>query len=149
MCAFRAHVPTCLACLCAHVPTCLACLRAHVPCVLTCLRANVPYVFTCQRALRTYVLTCFACLLVNVPCMLKCSNANMLMCLSANVLTCKRTTSSLSHLPVFLAWLVSSFDATFFSFFAIIIEAVHSDGKIWQFNEYFINRSLLSLCTPK
>ena len=104
----------------------------------------VPYMLTCQRVLRAYVLTCLACLLVNVPCVLKCSHANALMCLCANVLTCKRASSSLSHLPAFLALLVSDFDATFFSFFAIVIEVVHSDGEVWQFNEYFINRSLLA-----
>ena len=25
----------------------------------------------------------------------------------------------------------------FFSFFAIVIKAVHTDGKVWQVNEYF------------
>ena len=99
--------------------------------MLTCQRPLRAYVLTCKRVLRAYALTCLACLLVNVPCVLKCSHAN--------VLTCKRASSSLSHLPAFLALLVSDFDATFFSFFAIVIEVVHSDGEVWQFNEYFIN----------
>ena len=109
-------------------------LRAKVPCVLTCSRANVPFLFTwsrdnvscvltCSRALRNYVPTCLACLSAQMQ--------------RAYVLTYERASSSLPHLPAFLAWLVSSFDATFFSFFAIVIEVVHTDGKIWQFNEYF------------
>ena len=86
--ALRAHVPTCLACLRDYVPTCLACLRAHVP---TCLHDHV-------------------------PCVLKCSNANVLISLHASVLTCERASSSFAHLPAFPAWLVGSFDTTFFQF---------------------------------
>ena len=59
--------------------------RANVRCVLTCQRLLRAYVFKCQRALRAYVQTCLACLLDNAPCVLKCSNANVLMCLRANV----------------------------------------------------------------
>ena len=106
--------PAKLRAFCAHVVTCFACLRAHVSTCLACSRANVPYVFTCQRDLRAYVLTCLVCLRTKIPCMLKCSNANVLMCLHANVLTWERALSSLFHLPEFFAWLISNFDATFF-----------------------------------
>ena len=134
-------VPYVLTCQCAlhtYVLMCQHPLRAYV---LMCQRVLLAYMLTCQCALRAYMLMYFVCLLVNVPC--------VLMCLHADVLTCKHASSSFSHLPAFLTWLVSSFDVTFFSFFAIVFEVVHSDGKVWQFNEYFINQSLLSLCTPK
>ena len=65
----------------AHVPTCLACLHAYVATCLACLRAHMP--------------TCLACLRAHVP---KC-----LACLRAKVLSCKRASSSLSHLPAFHA----------------------------------------------
>ena len=41
LCALRAHVPTCLACLWTHVPTFVVCLQAHVLTCLTYLRAHV------------------------------------------------------------------------------------------------------------
>ena len=121
--------------LCAYVPCVLTCSHANVPCVLTCPRANVPCVLTCWRA---NVLCMLTWLRANMPCLFTCSRANMLMCsralrayvptcltclsaqmptcLCAYVLTCERASSFLSHVPVFLAWLVSSFNATFFQF---------------------------------
>ena len=100
-----AYVPCVLTCPRANVPCVLTCWRANMPCVLTWLRANMPCVFTCSRALRAYVPTCLACLSAQMP-----------TCLFAYVLTCERASSSLPHLPAFLAWLVSSFNATFFQF---------------------------------
>ena len=138
----------------------LTCQHVFRTYVLTChprLHALRTYVLTCQHVLRAYVLMRQRVLRVLGSCTFRAYlstclaylSAQMPTCLCAYMLTCKRASSSLSHLPVLLAWLVSSFDATFFSFFAIVIEVVHSDGKVWQFNEYFINQSLLSLCTPK
>ena len=62
--ASRAHVLTCLACLCAHVPTCLACSRAHVPACLACLCAHVP---ACLACLRAQVIKCSR---ANMPCLI-------------------------------------------------------------------------------
>ena len=69
----------------------------------------MPCVLTCQRVLRDYV-----------PCVLKCQcalRAYVLRCqraLRAYVLTCQR----------------ASFDATIFSFAAIVAEVVHTVGKV-------------------
>ena len=68
-------------------------------------RAMRAYTFTCQRALRTHVLTCQRVL-----------GAYMLTCqctLRTYVLTCQ----------------CPSFDATIFSFVAIVDEVVHTAGK--------------------
>ena len=111
-CVLRTYVETCLECLRAHVPTCLACLRTHVP---KCLRT---YVFTCQHALRAYVLT-------------------YQRGLRTDVLMCQHILGSFLHTvcvtmwspPTCFASSVSSFDATFSSFTAIVIKVVHAVGK--------------------
>ena len=116
------------------VPYVLTCQRALHAYVLTSSRANMPCVLTCSRAYVSCMLTCSCvnvpCVLtwlcVNLPCMFMCSRANVLTCsraLRAQVLkcqraymlTCERAPSSFSHLPAIFAWLVKSFDATFFS----------------------------------
>ena len=78
-----------------------------VSCMLnTCSFANVPCVLTCSRANVPCVLTCSH---VNVPCVLTCSRV-----LCAYVLKCQR----------------ASFNATTFSFAAIVAEVVHTVGKV-------------------
>ena len=97
------------------------CSRTNVPCVLTCQRALRVYMLTCQRALYAYVPTCLACLRVHVQTCLTCLRAHVLTCqcaLTGDVLTCQR----------------GSFDATIFSFTAIVAEAVHTVGKVSEFN---------------
>ena len=113
-CANVLFVLTCLACLCAHVPMCLACLHANVPCmptwphanVVTCSQALRTYMLPCQRAVRAYILTCQCTL---CPYMLTCQHA-----IHAYVLMCQHT----------------SFDATIFSFAAIVAEVVNAVGKV-------------------
>ena len=112
----HAHVPTFLTrspALVLCVPTCsranvscvLTCSRAYIPCVLTCSRANVPCVFTCSlfyvlcvlahvptcpASLCAHVPTCLAWLRAHLLTYLKCLCADVLMCLSAQVLTYPR-----------------------------------------------------------
>ena len=107
------------ACSSAHVSTCPECLHAHVPCVLTCFTCFiVPWVLTCltcHHALRTYVLTCQSAF-------------------RAHVTMFQHALSSLPHKATHLAYLLSSFNATVFRFFVIVVEAVHIACKVWQFN---------------
>ena len=143
----RAHVATYLACLCAHGSTCLACLRAHGSTCLACLSA---YLATCPGFLRAHVLTCFTCSRTHVATCLEClrpSRVNMsyvLMYSRVNVaceVTCSRTIMPRvpclkrlawprDHLPACLDSSVSTSDATFSSFTAIVVEVVHSNGKV-------------------
>ena len=74
---------------------------------LRALRAK--NVLTCQRSLRAHVQTCLVCLHANVPCVLTCSCAKL-----SCVLTCQH----------------ASFDATIFSFAAIVAAVVHTIGKV-------------------
>ena len=74
--------------------------------VLTCQRALRAYVLTCQHVLRAHVLTWQPALHAYV---FTCQRA-----LRAYVITCQRT----------------SFIATIFSFTAIIVEVVHTVGKV-------------------
>ena len=129
---------TCLAYLRAYVPACLACLRAHVSCILTCSRTlrayALPYqcalhalMLTCQCGLGAYVLhvsTCLACLCTHVSTWFASSRATMPY---ASCLT--RLAWPRDHQPRCLASSVSSFDATFFSFAAILVELVHTVGN--------------------
>ena len=91
--ALRAHVLTCLACLCIHVPMSLPRLRAHVATCLACLRAHMP---TCLAWLRAYVPTCLACLRVHVLTYQRALHAHVPTCLAylltyvSWVLTCSR-----------------------------------------------------------
>ena len=121
----RAYVPTCFVCLCAHVSTCLACLRAHVSTCLACSCAHVP--------------TCFKCLhvsCVNMSCVLMYSRVNVvcdLTCLRANMPWVSYLTGlewPHDHLPTCFTSSVSSFWAAFFSFTAIVVEVVHTVGKM-------------------
>ena len=91
-------------------------LLNSVPYVLTCQRALRAYVLTCQRALRAYMLTCQRALCAYVLTCQRALRAYVLRCQHAYVLMCQRASIFLSHLPAFLDWLVSSFDATFFQF---------------------------------
>ena len=68
-------------------------------------------VLTCQRALCAYVPTCLACLRAHVP----------------------RSLARLrAHVPCVLTCQCASFDATIFSFAAIVTEIVHTVGKVKQ-----------------
>ena len=89
--------------------------------VLTCQRALCDYVLTCQRALRAYVFTCQHALRVYV---LTCQRA-----FRAYVLTCQRALCA-----YVLKCQHGSFDATIFSFIAIVAEIVHTVGKVSEFN---------------
>ena len=128
----RADVITCLACLLAHVSTCLPCVftcsRVNVVCMLTRshdLSAHVPMCRACSRA---YVPKCLECLRVssvNTPCVLTYLCVNMVWVSYLTWLLWPHY-----HLPTCLACLVSSFDPNFFSFTAIVIEVVHTVGKV-------------------
>ena len=130
------------------------CSRANVPCVLTCLaclracqRASRAYMLTCQGALHAYEVICQHVLCAhmlhaNVPWVLTCLTCQYV--LRAFVFTCRDALNPLlhmvcvtawSHLTILLACLLSSFDVTFFSFTAIVVELVHNVGKVWQFKE--------------
>ena len=130
--------------------TCLSCSRTSVSCLLMCLRANVSCVLTCSRANVLCMLTCWR---ANVPCTLTCSHANVLCVLlcshvympcvlmysrinvdgestrsGSNIfwVSClKRLALPCDHVPTCFVFSVSSFDATFFSFNAIVAEIVH------------------------
>ena len=81
-----------------------------VPCVVkTCSSANVLCVLTCQSVL--YALTCSRAIMLWVPCLI-------------------RFAWRRGQLPTCFASSVSSFDATFFSSTAIVVEAVHAVGKV-------------------
>ena len=90
-------------------------------------------VLTCQRVLRAHVSMCFACSLA--PCSLACQralSAYLLTCqrgLQAQVLMCQHALNPLPHLSTSFASSVSSFDANFFSFIAIV-EDLHTVGKV-------------------
>ena len=125
----------------AHVPTCLAYLRANVPCVFICQCVLLAYVLTCQHAFRGYVLKCQRSLSsyvpqVNRPCALIYSRVKVvweLMCSRANMSWVPCLTGlAWTHdiLPKCFASSVSSFDATFFSFTAIVVEVVHTVGQV-------------------
>ena len=110
----RAPVPTCFAWLHANVLTCFACTRAHMPICLECLRSsrvNMPCVLMYSRAI--------------VACDLTCSHANMpwVPCFTRLARPC-------NHLPTCFVSSVCSFNATFFSFTAIVVEVVHTAGKV-------------------
>ena len=127
MCQKRPYVQMCLVCLSAHVqmclalthmPTCLACLSAQVLYMLTCLRAHMSSFLVC---LCTHVSTCLLSSHVYVPTCLESLAPHWLALLRDPLPTC----------PVCL---VSSFDASFSSFTAIVVGVVHTAGKVWQFN---------------
>ena len=127
-------MPTCLVCLHAlrayvhaNVPRGLTCSHAKVHCMLTRSYANMSCVLTC------YVPTCLECLhvsLVNMPCVLSFSRVEMPWIPYFTWFVWPR-----DHLTTLLACLLSSFDVTFFSFTAIVVELVHNVGKVWQFKE--------------
>ena len=77
--------------------------------VLTCSGPNAPCLFTCQSVL--YALTCSRAIMLWVPCLI-------------------RFAWPRDQLPTCFASSVSSFDAPFFSFSAIVVEAVHAVGKV-------------------
>ena len=123
------------------VPTCLACLRANVPCVFTCQCVLLAYVLTCQHAFRGYVFKCRRSLSsyvprVNRPCALIYSRVKVaceLMCSRANMSWVPCLTGlawTYDILPKCFASSVSSFDATFFRFTAIVVEVVHTVGQV-------------------
>ena len=123
--ALRAYVLTLQRALCAYV--------------LMCQRALHAYVLTCQRALRAHVPTCFKCLhvsCVNMSCVLMYSRVNVvcdLTCLRANMPWVSYLTGlewPRDHLPTCFTSSVSSFWAAFFSFTAIVVEVVHTVGKM-------------------
>ena len=149
----RAYVLVCLTSLHIYVLTCQRALNAYMLIqeralyahVLTCQRALPYYVLMCKRVFRTHVITCQHALRANV---LTCSAP--LSCLPTHVST--RFASLRTHVPtcleslasyglpdhlISLAYLASRCDATFFSFTVIVIEIVHTVGKVWQFNECF------------
>ena len=97
-----------------NVLTCQGALRAYV---LKCQRALCAYVLTCQRALRAYVLMFQRVLRARV---LTCQRA-----LRTHVLTCQRALRT-----YMLTCQRASFDATIFSFAAIVAEVVHTVGKV-------------------
>ena len=130
------------------MPKCFACSRANAPCVLTsqrALRADVlTYQLISSHFLRSCVLTCsrvkvlymLSCSCVNIPYLLIYSRVNV-----ACGLTCSRVNMpwvpcltrlpwSREHLPTYLTSSVSSFDAIFFSFTAIVVKVVHTVGKV-------------------
>ena len=111
----RAHVPTCLACL-------ITCSRAKVPCALTCSSANVLYVLSCSNVNMSCVLMSPR---VNVACELTCSCVNMPWVPFLEGFAWPR-----DYLPTCFASLVSSFDTTFLSFNAIVVEVVHTVFKV-------------------
>ena len=118
----RANVPCTLECWRAHVPVCFACSRANMSCMLLCSGGSKLCLFTCSRA--------------NVPYVLTSSRANCLVCSRVYVTTClaclqpQVTTWLRDHLPTCFASLVKSFDATFFTFTAIVVKVVHTVGKV-------------------
>ena len=118
----RANVPCTLECWRADVPVCFACSRANMPCMLLCSGGSKLCLFTCSRA--------------NVPCVLTSLRANCLVCSRVYVTTClaclqpQVTTWLRDHLPTCFASLVKSFDATFFTFTAIVVKVVHTVGKV-------------------
>ena len=141
----RANVP----CAYSHanVPRVLKCSSTNMPCVLTCSRANVPCALRCSRVNVSCVLTCSP---ANVAYMLTCLRAHMssfLVCLCTHVSTCLLSShvyvptcleSLAPHwlallrdpLPTCPVCLVSSFDASFSSFTAIVVGVVHTAGKV-------------------
>ena len=105
-------------------------LTFQLPCVLMCQFTLSAYVLTCQLVLRAYVLTCQGALRAYV---LTCQHGLRVTCSCANMtwvpcLTC--LVWHHDHLPISFASSVSTFDATFFSFTAILVEVVHNIGKV-------------------
>ena len=108
---------------------------ANVRCVLTCSRANVPYMLTWPRDLCAHVLVCWRALGAYV---LTSQHA-----LRTHVLTFQHALSPLphyltwlrDHLPTWLVFSASNFDAIFFSFAAILVEGEHIIDKVfWEFH---------------
>ena len=140
-CALCAYMPLCLVCLCAHVPMGLHCLRAHAPMCLAYLCAHMP---TCPVCICTHVLMYFLCSHAQVPTHLEwlCATRVNMICVlmySHVVVACKLMWSFTNmswvpcltqlmwpcdHLPTCFVSSVSHFDATFFSFTAIVVEVV-------------------------
>ena len=95
-----------------------------------CLRVRM---LKCQRALRalhTHVLTCQCAFHAHLPACLECSHA-----FRTYVLICQRALSPLPHMACVtmcshLACIASSFDATFFSFIAIVVEVLDTVHKV-------------------
>ena len=120
--ALRANVLCVLTCSRVNMPCVLTCSLAKVPCVLSWSRANFPWVptsLTCQHALRAHVLTCQHGLRAYV---LR-ATMHWVSCLT-------RLVWPRDHLPTDFVSSVSSFDSTFFSFNAIVVEVVHTVGKL-------------------
>ena len=119
-CANVSCVLMCQRALYAFVPTGLACLHAQVSFVLMCSHTSMPCMLICSCANMFCVLLYpFTNLLLVLTCLM-CQHA-CLTCLS----TCVSTwlVSSCAHVPTFL-------ESLFFSFTVIVVEVVHTVGKV-------------------
>ena len=120
--ALCAHLATCLACLRVKVPTCFACLHDHLPAWLACSCGIALCVLSSSRVNMFCVLMYSR---VNVASELTSSSTNMLCIPCLTLLAWPR-----DHLSTCCASSVSSFNATFFSFAAIVVEVVNIVGKV-------------------
>ena len=128
--ALRVHLLT------ANMPCVLTCFRINVSCVLRCLGAHVPICFVWSRACMPLCLTCLRdsrvhmssvlmYSLVSIAWKLTISRGNMPWAPCLTRLVWPR-----DHLPTCFASSVGSFDAIFFSFSVIVVEVVHTVGKV-------------------
>ena len=105
----------------AYVLTCKHILHAYVLTWQPVSSTYVPHVSTCLASLCTYVSTCLVSSRAPVP---TCFESLVSYALRHHVINCQY------NMPC----LLRIFDATFFSFTAIVVEAVHTAGKTWLFN---------------
>ena len=142
-------MPACLACFRADVPmsSVLTCQRALCSYVLTYQRVMRAYMFTCQCAVCAYLLMCqralcallvtcqralSACVpsIITMPCVLIYSHVNVACELKSSCADMPRVPCLIrfawprGHLPTCFASSVSSFDDTFFSLTATVVEVV-------------------------
>ena len=140
----RAYMFTCQCAVCAYL---LMCQRALCALLLTCQRALSAYMLTCESALRAYVLTwqralcallltcqraLSACVpsIITMPCVLIYSHVNVACELKSSCADMPRVPCLIrfawprGHLPTCFASSVSSFDDTFFSLTATVVEVV-------------------------
>ena len=117
--ALRAYVLPWQCIFCAYVFMCQHTLRNYVRCMLTCSRACMLCMHSCLRAIRVNIPCVLMYLRVSVACEFTCSRANIpwVPCFT-------RLAWPHDHLPTCFGSLVSSFDATFFSLTAIVLEVV-------------------------
>ena len=118
----------------ANMSCILTCLRVYVSCVVTFQRVFRAYLLMCQHDLRVLELTCQRTLSAYVPRLLiySCSNVSCeLTFLRANVpwvLYLIRLVWTRVQLPNMFAFVVSSFDISFFSSTAILVKVVYIAG---------------------